>query len=61
MFLLPANFRATSLHCVDALTGVKALLTNVILGTFCVEAKWWRKVKLVVKFTLEQAKKAQKE
>ena len=30
------------------------------MGTFCVEAKWWRKLKVVVKFTLEQAKKTPK-
>jgi hypothetical protein len=60
MFLLPANLRATSLHCVHTLTGVKTLLTNVIVGTFCVEDKWWRKVKEVVKFTLEQAKRSPK-
>jgi hypothetical protein len=60
MFLLPSNLRPTSLHCVRTFTGVKTLLTNIVVGTFCVEAKWWRKVKLVVKFALEQAKEAQK-
>ena len=60
MFLLPANRRTISLHYVHTLTGVKTLLTNIIVGTFCVEAKWRRKVTVVVKLNLEQAKKAQK-
>jgi len=60
MFLLPANLRTISLHCVHTLTGVKTLLTNIVVGTFCVGTKWWRKVTVVVKFKLEEAKKAQK-
>jgi len=59
MFLLPAKVRARSLHCVHKLTGVQTSLTNIIVGTFCVEAKWWRKVKVLVNFTLEQGKKGQ--
>jgi len=41
-------------------TGGKTFLTNNIVGTFCVEAKWWREVNVLVQFTLEQAIKAQK-
>jgi hypothetical protein len=59
MILLPANISATNLHCVHTLTGVQTSLTNIRVGTFCVESKWWRKVKVVVNFTLEQDKKAQ--
>jgi len=52
MFLLPTYLRGTILHCVHALTGLKTLITNIILGTFCVEPKWWRKVNAVVMFAL---------
>jgi len=40
-------------------TGGKTLLTNIIVGTFCVEANWWREVKLLVMLNLEEAKQAQ--
>ena len=60
MFLLPAKLRATCLHSVHTLTGVQTSLTNIIVGTFCPEAKWWSKLKVLVNFTLEQGKKDQK-
>jgi len=61
MFLLPANLRATSLHCVPTLTGVKKDFTDKYNNwNILRRGQMWRKVKVVVTFSLEQAKKTQK-
>jgi len=61
MFLLPANLRATSLHCVLILTRVKKDFTHKYNnGNILHRGQMWRKVKVVVTFSLEHVKKAQK-
>jgi hypothetical protein len=39
---------------------MKTLLTDIVVGKFCLGAKWWRKVNIVVTLTLEEFKKDQK-
>jgi hypothetical protein len=60
MFLLPTNLRATVLHYVPTLTGMKKNFTHKCnSGDILCRGQMWRKVRVVVKFYLEQAKNAQ--